>query len=426
MKEDFLHYVWRYQKFDISELKTIHNEPLLIRNPGSLNKHAGPDFFNGLVCINGQEWAGNIEIHVKSSHWFAHGHHTDITYDSVILHVVWEHDRPVFRKNNNEIPTLQLKHAVNAAALSGYKKLFTKQQHWIACANDFGNIDDFRYRNWLDRLFIERLESKTRHIRNELIQSSNDWEAVFFKLVCRCFGGKVNGDSFYSIAASIHFSLLRKYYHDKQLLEALLMGQAGLLDQPAHGAYYNQLREKYAFIKLKFGLNNGHVVPPRFFRLRPYSFPTIRLAQIADLYSRHHSLFSELIASKELPDYYSILNCVADNYWKTHYRFGVSSQKKVKRLSKPAMNLLILNTILPMRFCYSSVHRSVTDESHLELAASIPAESNSVVTRFAQLRTKASSALETQALLQLKKQYCDKKRCLHCSMGHALLEGDIT
>ena len=200
MQEDFLHYIWKHKKFEISNLKTTNNEMVSIISVGTHNQNTGPDFFNAQINIAEQLWAGNVEIHVKSSDWFLHNHETDSNYDNVILHVVWEHDTDVFRKDNSNIPTLEIKQYVSKEALNNYEKLFSKSQKWINCEQDFSSVDDFIVNNWLERLYFERLERKSEIIKQLLSDSKNDWEAVLFKMLTKNFGLKVNGDSFLQLA----------------------------------------------------------------------------------------------------------------------------------------------------------------------------------------------------------------------------------
>ena len=250
----------------------------MVTSVGQHNFNSGPDFFNAKLQIGNQLWAGNVEVHIKSSDWFLHNHEQDKAYDSVILHVVWEHDTDVFRKDNTSIPTLQLRDFTNKAVLNNYEKLFSKNGKWINCENDFALVDDFVLINWLERLYFERLERKLETIKMLLEETKNDWEAVLFIMLAKNFGLKVNGESFYSLAKSIDFSVVRKSQSNLTAIEALLFGQAGMLVDDLEIAYYLQLQKEYQFLKQKFKLKNNGVLPIQFFRLRPPNFPTIRLS----------------------------------------------------------------------------------------------------------------------------------------------------
>ena len=290
MKEDILHFIWKYKKFKFIDLKTTQNESIIIKSFGSHNTTAsGPDFLNAQIKIGDQLWAGNVEIHVKSSDWFLHNHENDSAYDNVILHVVWEHDVDVFRNDNTSIPTLIIKDRLSSEILKNYDVLFLNEKKWISCEDHFSKIDNFIFDNWLERLYFQRLEQKSKVIESLLEASKNDWEMTLFRMLFKNFGLKVNGASFFSLAQAIDFSTVKKLYHSQQNLEALFFGMSGLLEEEIPNSYYNALLKEFKFLQQKFQLNNDTVIPIQFFRLRPSNFPTIRLSQLASLYSKHKS-----------------------------------------------------------------------------------------------------------------------------------------
>jgi len=421
MKEDFLHYVWKFQKFRKTGFSSTDGETLHIRNPGSHNQHAGPDFFNAQLELNRQLWAGNVEIHIKSSDWYAHGHEKDAAYDNVILHVVWEHDAEVFRKDGTTIPTFVVKDFIVPETVSQYQNLFSKQKKWINCENELADVDDFIVDNWLERLYFERLERKEVLLHRELQASQNHWEALLFRLLCKNFGLKVNGDSFFSIAQSIPFQVVRKCGSKSEDLEALLMGQAGLLDQNIEDGYFLELKSKYAYLKHKFSLDNRSVVSPKYFRLRPPNFPTIRLSQFAVLYSKYQNLFAQIIGIQDLSKYYELFDLSATDYWTTHYNFGVLSGKRNKILTRKFIDLLIINTVLPIKFSYARKQGQDVLDEIIKIASEIAAEENSIVKKFNSIRKMASNSYQSQALLELKNEYCDKNKCLQCAVGHTIV-----
>ncbi|MDD7885317.1 DUF2851 family protein [Flavivirga sp. 57AJ16] len=421
MQEDFLHYIWKHKKFQIDHLKTVTGEAIVINTVGQHNLNSGPDFFNAQLTVGEQLWAGNVEIHVKSSDWFLHHHEKDKAYDNVILHVVWEHDTDVYRKDRTVIATLELKDFIGKDVLSNYKNLFTKQNKWINCEHDFASIDDFVLNNWLERLYLERLERKTKVIEQLLKASKNDWEAVLFKMVAKNFGLKVNGDSFFSLAKSIDFSILRKSRYNRASLEALLFGQAGLLDHDIEEVYCLNLIKEYQFLKQKFKLENGHVLPCHFFRLRPSNFPTIRLSQLASLYHEHQNLFSKIIETNHLDDFYKLFKVSTSKFWETHYTFQKESKTSKKTLTKSFMDLLLINTILPLKFCYAKQQGEMVNSDIIKTATSIVSEKNSIIEAFNSLKKLSKSALDSQGLIQLKKEYCDKNKCLQCAVGNTLI-----
>ncbi|WP_304144054.1 DUF2851 family protein [Mesoflavibacter zeaxanthinifaciens] len=421
MQEDFLHYLWKYKKFETTNLLTTNGEVVSVKNFGSHNLNTGPDFFNAQIIIGDQLWAGNVEIHIKSSDWFVHNHEVDTNYDNVILHVVWQHDTDVFRKDNSAIPTLVLKDYVHLSALNNYQKLFSSNTTWINCENDINQIPDFVINNWLERLFFERLEQKAEVINTVLEQSKNNWEAVLFKLLAKNFGLKVNGDAFLSVANSFDFSVVMKQQNSLQNLEALFLGQAGLLENDIQDAYFLQLHKDYQFLAQKFGLKNSNVLPMQFFRLRPPNFPTIRWSQLANLYVEHKNLFSKIIDCKTKEDIYDVFKVSTSEYWNTHYTFGKASKKVSKKISTSFIDLLIINTIVPLKFCYAKQQGKDIDEELIQLLSQVSAEKNSIIDKFDSLHVKATSALQSQALLQLKNEYCSKNKCLQCAVGNTVL-----
>ncbi|WP_369047565.1 DUF2851 family protein [Tenacibaculum sp. UWU-22] len=425
MKEAFLHYIWQYKLFSTTTIKTIDNREIRVLNAGSYNRNSGPDFLNAKLKIEEQIWCGNIEIHVNTSDWYLHQHEKDVNYDAVILHVVWQHDAVVFMKNNKPLPTLVLKDWVDKNILKNYKKLFSKQQQqWISCEHQIKTIDSFLIENWLERLFFERLQNKATVIEELLIKSKGNYEAVLFKLLAKNFGLKVNAEAFLAMAESFDFSVLQKIQYNKQYISALLFGQAGFLEKDNEEDYYRTLKELYAFLKHKYQLKPIKNQLFQFFRMRPANFPTIRIAQLAALYSQHKSLFSMLLACNTINDFYAIFSVEVDFFWKTHYTFETVSKKYQKRITKLFVDLLLINTILPLKFQYLKERGALQEEVFLSLIKQITAEKNSIISRFSALNITANNALESQALLELKNKYCKPKRCLECAVGVALLKNN--
>ena len=421
MQEDFLHYLWKHKKIITTNLKTTKGENISIVNVGEHNLNAGPDFFNSQLKIENQLWAGNLEIHIKSSDWYLHNHEVDSNYDNVIIHVVWEHDTEIFRKDNTEIPTLELKHYVTLEALNNYQKLFSNTQKWINCESYFASIPEFAMSNWLERLYFERLERKANDINIVLEQSTNNWEAVLFKMLAKNFGLKVNGQAFASIASSFDFSIIRKQQSKLLSLEALLFGQAELLQNDCQEPYFLELEKEYQFLKQKFNLSSQNVTSLQFFRLRPPNFPTIRLSQLANMYYLHQNVFSKIIETKTLEDFYKLFSVETSVFWETHYTFSKVSKASKKRLTKPFVDLLLINTIIPIKFSYAKQIGKPIDNEIIQLLEQIASEKNSIVNKFNSLKKVSKSALASQALIQLKTEYCDKNKCLQCAIGNQLL-----
>ena len=421
MKEDFLHYVWQFKKFDVLNVKTVQGEPVVIVNSGQYLQLAGPDFFNAQVTIGSQKWAGNVEIHIKSSDWYIHSHETDTAYDSVILHVVWEHDTEVFRKDNSEIPVIELKHYVSKEVLNNYNAL-SSAKSWIYCEKDLGDLDTFVLDNWKERLFFERLERKSQPIEQLAKVSGNDWEAVLFSFLAKSFGLNTNGDIFYDIAQSLPFSVVRRESFEFENLEALFFGRAGLLDAGYEDMCVKDLRQRYDYISHKYRIEPAYIDPLQFFKHRPDNFPTIRLSQLAQLYNKHQNLFSKIIEAATIEDIYKVFDVQVSEYWQTHYTFDKESTKKRKSLTTSFIDLIIINTIVPFKFAYNRSMGKEDTESLVAMLQEISAEKNSVIDKFRSFKVNVQSAYDTQSLLQLKNEYCSNKRCLQCAVGLELLK----
>ena len=421
MRENFLHYLWKHKKVNATKLLTTNEERLQVVCVGEHNHNTGPDFFNAKVFIDEQLWAGNIEVHIKSSDWYLHHHEIDKNYDNVILHVVWLHDAEVYRSDNSTIPTLELKRFVSAKTLSYYQKLFSKRPNWINCEHDFASVDNFVINHWLERLYYERLERKYLEVDAMLRASKNNWEDVLFKMLAKNFGLKVNGEAFLSLANSFDFSLVQKLKSKPKTLEALFFGQAELLQDTVQDTYYQELQMEYHFLKQKFSLSSQSVEPLQFFRLRPSSFPTIRLSQLANLYNKHANIFSKVINAKTKNELYKIFKVSTSKYWEDHFTFGKTSNTRKKSITESFVNLLIINTIVPLQFSYAKHQGKTIDDSALVLIQQISSEKNIIVDKYHHLRPVSKTALHSQALIQLKTEYCDKNKCLQCEIGNTLL-----
>ena len=423
MKEDFLHYLWKFKKFDSLNLKTFNGEEITIINVGQYLELAGPDFFNAQIVIGNQKWAGNVEIHLKSSDWYLHQHERDEAYENVILHVVWEHDTEIFRSNNTEIPVLELKKYVDSATILNYQSLMA-QKSWIYCEKQLKDIKSFTLKNWQERLFFERLEKKANPIFELLKLLNNDWESVLFCLLAKNFGLNTNGEIFLKIAQSIPFSIVRKESFEVENLEALLFGNAGLLDAEKEDNYFKDLKFRYFYLLHKYQIDKNVAEPVQFFKHRPDNFPTIRLSQLANLYHSQQNLFSIISTSKSLKKIYESFDVSTSDYWQNHYQFDKESPKKKKNLSKSFIDLLIINTIIPLQFAYAKSQGKEISEDLIQLINEVAPEKNAVMDKFSSFGIKSKNAFETQSLLQLKNEYCNKSRCLECAIGMELLKNN--
>jgi len=421
MKEDFLHCLWRFKKFDTSNLETSNKEQITIIDTGQYLELAGPDFFNAQIVIGNQKWAGNVEIHLKSSDWYVHHHERDQAYENVILHVVWEHDAEIFSKNNAEIPVLELKHYVPKDTLNNYQSLMAPKS-WIYCEKQLKEINDFTFENWKERLFLERLERKSFSIQDVFETLNKDWEAVLFSLLAKNFGLNTNGESFLKIATSIPFQIIRKESAEVENIEALLFGRSGLLDVDKEDNYFQDLKFRYFYLLHKYQIEKTTIAPLQFFKHRPDNFPTIRLSQFANLYFKQHNLFSKLMTLKSTKEIYGILDVAVSTYWQNHYQFDKESPKKKKQLSKAFIDLIIINTIVPIQFAYYKNQNKEIYEDIVELSNEVAPESNAIIEKFFSFGIKSENAFSTQALLQLKNEYCNKGKCLECAIGTELLK----
>lgn len=421
MKENLLHFIWKLKLFAAPNLVGVLGEKISVLSSGNQNFNSGPDFENAKILIDNQLWYGNVEIHVKSSHWYTHNHEVDTRYNSIILHVVWEHDVAVFRSDNREIVTLELKNSISSNLLKSYAVLFNKNFNWINCENQIKYSNQFVLSHWLERLYIERLEFKALAIAEILKKTENNWEAVLFVMLAKNFGLKVNGEAFYNFAVSINFEIVRKVSHNLEQLEALFFGQAGLLNDEIESSYYKKLQNEYKFLQSKYKLSpiSSHQV--QFFRLRPQNFPTIRLSQLAVLYHNMLNLFAQLMEFQKISQFYNLLSVSTTDFWKTHYTFNKKTAFSAKKLTKPFIDLLLINTIIPLKFMYAKYVGENQMNNLLDLLYELKPEKNAIISNFNALEIKSENAFKTQALLQLKNEYCNKKRCLECEIGKNIL-----
>ncbi|MFO7702203.1 DUF2851 family protein [Psychroflexus maritimus] len=424
MTEDFIHYLWKFKKFESNNAKTQQGESLEILHLGWHNQdESGPDFFNAKIKIGNQLWAGNVEIHIKSSDWYQHKHQEDSAYDNVILHVVWEDDVEVYRKDNSLVPSFQLKELANKEAQKTFENLLYQPKQFINCEFAFSDFEDFQIQSWLERVFIERLEVKSKLVLDLLASSKNNWEAVFFVLLTKNFGLNVNGESFLSLAHSFDFGILRKLASNQLALEALFLGQSHLLSKASDKAYVQKLQQEYDFLVNKYQLNNKQVVVPKFFRLRPHNFPSLRLAQLASLYAQNTDFFNVLLRLDSATEVRNLFKVELNSFWKTHYSLTKESNASSKKLSKSFIDLIIINTVVPVQFSFAKfTANAYLQQKALDLIASIKPEVNRYTKGFKKMKkTIPENALQSQALIHLKKEYCDMNKCLSCNLGTSLI-----
>lgn len=421
MKESVLHFIWQYKLFNspFDALKTTDGEEVEVIDIGRYNSDSGPDFFNAKIKIAGTLWAGNVEFHQRSSDWKRHQHQFTKAYDNVILHIVEKVDADVFRTNGEKIPQMVFG---NLADLQSKYDDLLKNITWIPCENKIHQIEVFQLQAWKNYLLTERLEQKTTAVANVLEAFENNWEEAFYVLLARSFGFGVNNQPFEQLAKSLPLAVIAKHKDNLFQLEALLFGQAGLLNVEMVDLYLNQLQKEYHFLQIKYNLKSMEQSLWKLLRLRPDNFPHIRLAQFAQLIFTSSKLFSKILEQKNIQQLRQLFVCEVSDYWRNHYLFGKMSKPSIKRMGNNSIDILLINTVIPFLFAYGTKKGEQNlVERALDYMEKIPAEKNSVVLKWNQLGVIAANAFDSQALLQLKKNYCDEKKCLRCRIGHQIL-----
>jgi hypothetical protein len=423
MNENLLQYVWKNRLFNNQDLKTTKGESLQVLNVGQHNKDAGPDFFNARIKCGETILAGNIEVHIKSSDWKKHFHHKDQNYQNIILHVVHEDDEPIETTVGEQVLTLVLKHRIPRIIFDRYDDL--QQLHpFIPCEQHWDKADKLTRDLWLQRMLVERLEMKCLNISKLLEETTNNWESAFYITLARNFGFKINALPFELLVKNIPLSVFAKNKTNLFQIEAILFGVAGFLnDYRIKTKYYKDLRKEYAYQKQKYKFKEIDVTLWKFLRLRPANFPQVRLAQFANLIYRSVHLFSKLTEQDNAKDIKGLFDCSATLFWDTHYTFSDESVKQVKHLGNDAIENIIINTVGPFLFLYRKT-KGIQSPQDLtfELLEQVPAENNTIIKKWAALGTKVENATKSQALLQLKKYYCDEKLCLQCGIGLKILK----
>jgi hypothetical protein len=421
MTERLLQFIWQFQYFNRQNLRTTNGQALKIVHAGVLNTNQGADFEQARIVLDETAWAGKIELHIYSSDWLKHGHQHDATYNNIILHVVWLHDREVPDSQGQAFVTLELQNLVAKTMLQQYEQWMNTEKQ-IPCGSGITLVPKLVWQNWLQRLLVDRLMHKQQLIDHHLKQTNNHWEAVFWRLLCRYMGGSVNRTSFEQIAESLPVELLAKHKTQIHQLEALLLGQAGLLHARLTDQYAQLLYREYLFLQKKYGLGVINL-PPSFLRMRPINFPTVRLAQMAMLIYQSKHLFASVKAAKTTSELEALLVVTANDYWHYHYRFDEESAYLPKPLGTSMHHLLIINAIAPAVFAYGSYTADAAlKDKALGWLESLPAEKNSKIAPLAALGIRPANAFESQALLQLKTNWCDAKACLQCAVGNFLLK----
>lgn len=423
INEDFLHFIWKYRLYKNNKLFTTDNQVLEIISCGLQNSHSGPDFFNARIKLDNTVWAGNIEIHVCSSDWNLHNHSKDEAYNNVILHVVYEHNDEIILKNGIKIPTLELKNLIHPNILKKYHALLQSKK-WISCSGQISAIPLVQIQNWLSRLAVERLENKTNNVLGLVKKLHNDWNEAFYVSLAKHFGMKVNAEPFEMLALSLPQKIISKHKNNLLQIEALLFGQAGLLEgDESQQEYKHTLKKEYLHLKKKYDLRPLPQGIWKFARIRPNSFPTLKMAQFAALCHASSHLFSKILETGNISELQKLFNVSTSEFWKKHYTFGKQSERNTGNLGVSSVQIIFINTVIPFLFAYGR-HNNNRDleEKAMTWLEEIKPEKNSIIKKWMNEGINPESAVTTQALIQLKNEYCNNLKCVNCGFGLALLK----
>ena len=419
-KEQLLHYVWKFRLFPQGSLETVDGQKVEVIDPGIENRDAGPDFFNAKISIGDRLWAGDVEIHHSSDEWVKHGHHLDKAYNSVILHLSERVNKEIINERGQQIPQCVITVPEDIRRNADYL-LYSNSP--IPCKKFLSSLPEPMISSWLGVLSVERLERKTNRIYAYLERFNHSWDDLFYVLLSRNFGFGLNADVFENLALSLPLHYIQKQSDSLFQVEALLFGQAGMLEESVmNDEYYNLLQREYAFLKAKYGLKNGDGFLFKSMRVRPRAFPQIRIAQLAALLQQSGRLFSLILEKEEVHQLRALFQTAPSPYWQTHYTFGKASPKVVKPLGEASQDLLLINTVAPLLFAYGKkTDAAVYCNRAFQILETLKPERNSIVNEFIAAGIVPKNAFDSQALIQLRKEYCDTRKCLYCRIGHKLL-----
>lgn len=422
IKEDFLYYIWKLRKFNSENLSASDGSELIIENPGEHNINSGPDFINARIRINDTLWFGNIEIHVCSSDWEKHSHHNDPSYNNVILHVVYEHDSNVSTSSGNILPCLELKHRINKSDLRNYKML-RYNKNWIPCEKLISDVSQISKTSALEKSITQRLAVKAERLKHILDKTNNDWAESFYIYLSRYFGMNINADAFEMLAMSCPLKLIRKEKDDLLKIEALMFGQAGMLQSGFKDDYPNQLKSEYKHLQAKYDLKPVPVSIWKYSKLRPFNFPSVRIAQLAALLWNNTDIFEKTLQQISIEDLRKLFKTETSQYWSDHFNFEKISTSQTKKIGNDTADVLIINTIVPAIFLYG--HFTASDrhkENALKILTDIPPEKNSILRKWQSLGFQINSGFDSQALIEMKRNNCSKYKCLECPIGHEIMK----
>lgn len=420
MTEAYLHYIWQHRLFEAHQLCTTSGEPIKLINGGFYNHNAGPDFLEARLKIGDKEWAGHVEIHVAASDWLQHNHQQDPAYDNVILHVVYDADKPVKNASGFAIPTLQLKGRFDDMGYWRYEQFIGNKQ-FIPCAAQLKPVDDFLKANVLDRCLVERLEDKAQFVLNILAQTKGDWQTTFYRVLFYAFGLKVNAQSMLALAQRLPENILQKHQNNPFQIEALVFGCSGLVQN--QDEYAKNLKGEFNFLSKKYSLVAMQPTEWKFARMRPAGFPTVRLAQLVEVLKNTQNIFRHVVDAADLSQCKSLLKQNLPSYWQTHYRFGKESPSKEKRIADSFVDLVLINAIIPTIYNYGqTLSKPALKERALGWLEQLKPEKNRIVNQMRTTGFSISSAHASQGALQLYKSHCSLRKCLSCAIGVNLLK----
>lgn len=419
--EKLMQYVWKHRLWRSEDMVTNTGKKVRVVDPGLLNTDAGPDFFNAKIEIDGHMWVGNVEMHYRATDWKRHHHDSDKAYDSVILHVVAKDDAPVRRTNGELIPQLVLE--VSPQFNADYASLVGATIE-VPCATKIKQVPHLTIVEWVEGLAFERLHGKVERIHQLLDSFNGSWEDVCYVTLARNFGFGINNDAFERLARRTPLRLLGKHSDSVLQIEALLFGQAGMLDaqKPGMDSYYNQLCTEYAFLSNKFQLTPMEKESWKLFRIRPQNFPYRRIAMLAQFIEGGFRMMNRILEAEGEKEMRALFEVELSGYWTKHYTFGKPNERATATLSRSSIDIILINTVAPQLYAYGELtgNYEMTDKA-IKLLEDLRAENNSIVSHFVAYGIDCPDALTSQALVQLKREYCDARKCIYCKIGHHLL-----
>lgn len=424
MNESFLHYIWQHQYFNREALLTTDGEAITIFKQGHYNTHAGPDFEQAKIRIGSLDWAGSVEIHIKSSDYLVHNHQEDQAYEKVILHVVWQDDKPLKRNDGTVMPTLELRARVSEALVKQYRQLVNSAFR-IPCSKSFARVDELIKISMVEQAAVSRVQNKAKAVREIHTQTQDDWEETFYRTLAKNFGFKVNSEVFGHLANALPLKTIRKNSGSQTKIEALLFGMAGFLEATKGDEYYQSLKKEFEFLEHKFSLGSDKLAKAqwRFLRLRPANFPTVRLAQLAALLDRSTQWFADILQYEDPTVPREKFSVQVSPYWQSHYNFGKASKAVHGNMGEESVDNILINSVIPTLAAYAT---ETGEEKYFDRALHIlqklRPEDNSIVRAWAALGLEASSAFDSQGLIEQMNSFCKRHNCLNCAVGAAILK----